>query len=513
MTKNQWRWVAPDGFEYTGDLSTLKTALAEGRLTPSTMVSPPSLGGWLPASEVPELGAGGFAPAAPTAQPLPAFMPEDDMPTVRDNPIPEPLPEAPPVAQAWGTPSAPPVMTPSAPPVQSRAPDAPPELAPAKRLGWGFTIGGAVFGALVLGGIGLLGVIAKSNADKAPDPLASASVAAAPSAAHGSAPAALPKACKAGHAKLLEKSVVPKVPLEAEAVGEGRIAVAFAHEKNQAKALVLAADTLEKQSEKSQESHTAVVGAQAVANADDIELVVDTEHPGLHAARSVVGDKPLRIGATTRGIARTEGDSEPEVVWPLTETDVTAPRIESHAATGHFVALRAGGQAGKLLAGWLSPDGNKKTDLSSPEISAHALGTPTVAVGASGALLLVAAKSEKDSPWQIFAGHAALGAVPDKLSHVALGSGDSPRISPAATALAGGGWLLQYTEGPDDAHSVFVQVLAADLAPKGEPTRVSPQGADAGQGRVFSHGAHAASFFLVSTGDAHELWAAPLDCD
>lgn len=74
MAENEWRWVGPDGFEYTGNLETLKAGLAEGRLPRSTMVSGAHLGGWLPAADVPELEAPRMEPAPVEAAPLPAFQ-------------------------------------------------------------------------------------------------------------------------------------------------------------------------------------------------------------------------------------------------------------------------------------------------------------------------------------------------------------------------------------------------------------------------------------------------------
>lgn len=86
MAENQWRWIGTDGFEYTGNLEKLQAAIREGGVSPTCMVSSAALGGWLPASEVPEL--------AVHEAPLPAFKVEDEAPTMRDNPLPDP-PEAP----------------------------------------------------------------------------------------------------------------------------------------------------------------------------------------------------------------------------------------------------------------------------------------------------------------------------------------------------------------------------------------------------------------------------------
>ena len=108
-------------------------------------------------------------------------------------------------------------------------------------------------------------------------------------------------------------------------------------------------------------------------------------------------------------------------------------------------------------------------------------------------------------------GKAKLGRVPERLTAIPLGD-SSARIAPAAAALRDRGWLLQWTERVASGHVVKVRVVDDELAPVGDAVSVSPQGADAGQGRVWVEGDRAVSFFLVSTGESHELWAAPISC-
>lgn len=496
MAENQWRWVGPDGFEYTGDLATLKAGLSEGRLPLSTMVSRAGQDGWLPATDVPELAPAGFAPAPVEPAPLPAFQVEDEAPTRRDNPIPE--------EPAATAPIAPVVPSAAAEPPTARVPALP--AAPSKSAPLLLIVGLVAFGAFVLGGITVLVVVARTG--KGDAPAATAAASAAPSAS-AAAPAAA-RACVATRPGLVARPVFGKIPLEVAAAGKGRVAVAFARTKNEAQVVVLSPDSLDKHAEKRQLSQAPVAGARPLVRADAVELVLDAEEANLRGVRSILGDKPLRIGATQTGIARSAGDGEPEVVWPLSEKDLTPMRVESND-TGHFVALRSGGLGGKVLGGWLGHDGGKKTDFLSPELAASSVGTPAPALGPSTTLLLVAAKPDEASDWQLYAGKAALGQVPSRLAPLAL-PGAAARISPAAFALPSGGWLLQWTEGPDAAHVVKVQRLDAELAPIGAAVTVSPQGSDAGQGRLWSDGERAVSFFLVSTGSSHELWAAPLSC-
>lgn len=472
MAENQWRWIGTDGFEYTGNLEKLQAAVREGGVSPTCMVSSAALGGWLPASEVPEL--------AVHEAPLPAFKVEDEAPTMRDNPLPDP-PEAP----------TEPATVRRGPTQRSNAP---------------LVIGLLVLGLFVLGGLGGVSLWLAGRPEPVPSP--SASAAASSSAAPSSGVA---RACAAGRARLISKPAHGRVPLEVAAAGKGRVAVGFARTRTEAEVVVLAADTLDEQSKKRQPSKAPVTSVQPRLVGDSVELVVDSEESNLGDARTLLGDEPLRIGAAPRGIARRSGDSEPDVVWPLNEKELTPARVDSHPSAGHFVALRSGGPAGKVLAGWLAANGDKSTELLAPELPAAIAGTPVPVVGRANALLLVAAKPSEAADYQLFAGKSVAGKVPERLSSLALGDGGA-RISPAAAALGDRGWLLQWTARTPTGHAVEVRVLDDALTPVGSTLTVSPQGADAGQGRVWVEGERAVSFFLVSTGEQHELWAAPLSC-
>ena len=486
MAEKQWRWIGADGFEYTGSLETLGTALRDGRASPTSMVSGPTMDGWLPASDVPELA---LAEAS-----LPAFRVEDDAPTMRDNPLPESLEPEPPAAEPE------PAAARASSPRSSRTP---------------------LMVALAVVGLGLvlaLGATVLVIASRTQGSTTVSSVADTPSlGAPSSSPAAarvlppLSTRCVASRARRVSKPAYGKVPFEVAAVGKGRVAVGFARTVSQAELVVLAADTLAEQSKKLQPSKTPIIGAQPVVRGDSVELAVDTEESNLEGARSVIGVDPLRIGAAPMGIARRAGDSEPDVVWPLTEKDLTPVRVESHRSAGHFVTLRAGGQSGKVRAGWLAVNGDKTTELLTPELDATTVGTPVPVLGAQDALILVAAKPSEAAEFQIYAGKAKLGRVPERLTAIPLGD-SSARIAPAAAALRDRGWLLQWTERVASGHVVKVRVVDDELAPVGDAVSVSPQGADAGQGRVWVEGDRAVSFFLVSTGESHELWAAPISC-
>jgi hypothetical protein len=85
-------------------------------------------------------------------------------------------------------------------------------------------------------------------------------------------------------------------------------------------------------------------------------------------------------------------------------------------------------------------------------------------------------------------------------------------ISPALSAIAGGRWLMQWTEGASGQYQVRVQTLTSDLIAFGSPQLVSPKGANAGQGIVAPFEKGALSLFILTTAGHDELWGASLSC-
>jgi hypothetical protein len=364
----------------------------------------------------------------------------------------------------------------------------------------------------VLASIAGLGAYANNAAKKIQDvpmePLGGASASAQPAA-----PAAPQKlACHAAPAKELAKPVFGKVPLEVVEAGEGKIAIGFAASKDKAHALIVSLDDLEKGAAKAEDSDAPIAGVVPVVKGGDLEIEVDADKKDLHAAKTVSGEKPFTLGSTHDGIVKKDGNGAPETIWAGGEGDVTVPRVETLEGAGHFVAFRRGGQSGKLEAGWLEPDGDKKTDLVSPKLDATSVGTPSAAVSKEGVILLAAGRNDAKAPWHIFAGHSEPGAVPSELKQLELGDAATSRISPTAASLGHGQWLLQWTEGAEDAHVVRVVPLDDKLTPMSEPVTVSAQGADSGQGLIYSSGKSSVALYLVSTGDSHELWGSVVTC-
>lgn len=234
------------------------------------------------------------------------------------------------------------------------------------------------------------------------------------------------------------------------------------------------------------------------------------------AARVVDATPPFSIGVVAGGVARRLGDDDPSVVWPFDDVaSMTVPRLVSVPGVGHAVTFRRGDRAGHVLFGWLTSKGERKSKLVEVNAGADQLGTPTIAAGAHAVVVAFAARHGADSPWGVVLSLVRDGEMPGAVVHfeVPAGGPGGDAISPSATAIGNGRWLVQWTEGSSGNRVVRAETLAPDLSPASDPVNLSPPGVNAGQAALFSRGDTAAILFYVQRErGAHELWGASLDC-
>jgi hypothetical protein len=84
---------------------------------------------------------------------------------------------------------------------------------------------------------------------------------------------------------------------------------------------------------------------------------------------------------------------------------------------------------------------------------------------------------------------------------------------PALAAFDPVGFLLQWTEGVPGAQSIVAKVYDDELHSDQAPMELSPSGRDAHHGSVFVVGHRVFSFFMVRSGENHELWGTSLLCE
>jgi hypothetical protein len=504
---DEWRWIGPDGFEYSGSKEKLCEALSGGRLVPSTPVWREGLEAWVAAESVPEL-----AEELPP-QPLPAFALESQP----FAPTPE-MKTPPPIgisadavvvaAPGAGMKIVAPAPLPAAPAVQA------PRAVPVRRRIW--LLGLAAPALLAAAALGLwwgAGAIAEFRAKKA-----ASTASALPVSASAAVPAAVapPARCAATRSKQLAKTVFGRVPISLSgSLDQARLGIGFAETRTLARALLVNPESLDVEREASLTSATPIVSAAATLDQKQLGVMVDADDARLRLARTFGPERSSKIGIAPDGIAVLDRAGQLHTLWKSdARADYTVPRIESSSHAGHFVALRRGGLRGQIVGGWLAADGAARSELASVAIQSEQLGTPSAAIGKSGVLLAAAARPNEQAAWDVLLGAAPFGKVPERLTPLALRRlSESERMSPAAAALADGRWALQWTERTPGGHVVRVGLLDHKLEPLTEPVTVSPAGAESGQGELWAAGpARMLSLYLVKAGAGHGLWASIVDC-
>jgi hypothetical protein len=239
---------------------------------------------------------------------------------------------------------------------------------------------------------------------------------------------------------------------------------------------------------------------------------VDRSGTALHGARTVAPD--LAIGIAGTDLVRAKG-GQTSVIFPLAAADkLTDPRVATSPA-GHLVTFRRGGLSGRVLYGFLAPDGSPQGELSTLEVPGVQMsGTPDAAIGAKGGLIAFAGRASADVPWRVQLAAVSRDAGPVlKTFETPPGGEGGGSIAPSVSRLGADGWILQWTEGTTGQYQVRLQRLSARLEAVGEPRLASPKGANAGQGAVVAVGNRVLSVFVQTTAGHDELWGASLKCD
>jgi hypothetical protein len=369
-------------------------------------------------------------------------------------------------------------------------------------------IGLALLAGVVLVLVGGVVVLVVTRLQK---PIESTSTSAAPSA---TSVAARPPGCELqSPAARLSPAVHRSVPPAFAELDAGRrVAVGIAETPKNAVGLVVTLDTLDVTKRFEDAGTELLYGVVPFAAARAPSFSVDRAGGALRGARTVAPD--LAIGLAGGDLVRTRGGATTVVFAQAASDKVTDPRIATSTA-GHLVTFRRGGLSGRVLYGWLAPDGSPKGELSTLAVAGVTLsGTPDAAVNAKRGVVAFAGRATADAPWRVQLVAVSQGAAPaPKAFETPPGGSGAGSIAPAVSRLGDDGWILQWTEGTTGQYQVRVQELSASLDPVGEPRLVSPKGANAGQGAVFAVGDRVLSVFVQTTAGHDELWGAILRCD
>jgi len=409
-------------------------------------------------------------------------------------------------AQKWPVPAPTPV-----PPAPMQQPVYPSYAPPKKSSALPLVLGGLfVFGLLGAAAAGGLFFFKPWESSKAPKDDGKA-------AASASAPIAAPSAPEvhctiAREAKRLAPSIVVGVPPYVAPISDSAVAVGIAETANTGGGLEVSLDSLDVRHSFTAPPGSKIVGVVPLAS-EKGAFVVDRDGGSLGVPHTVDAASPFVLGFGPRGYARQTKDGKTTDIWEgVSATEkATEARVASVEKVGHIVTFRTGGQ---VRAGWVDPDGTKKTDLTAIDAQGTRFGSPNVAVNDESALVTFAARDGNDSPWTVQLASAKHGLVPNKAKTFALppGGPGGDAIAPVAAGLPGGHWLLQWTEGSSGSREVRAQVLDDKFEPVGDALRVSAAGKEAGQGVVTVVGERALSLQLVKGSSSYELWGTALSC-
>jgi hypothetical protein len=324
-----------------------------------------------------------------------------------------------------------------------------------------------------------------------------------------------PTACASGASKKLAESAALSVtPVVTEAPGGGHVAIGFAAGPSRAIGMSVDVSTLDVTQELDESGPKRIHGVVPSTASGKLSFIVDRESAPLRFARSIDTEPRMMVGMAARGFSQWTRGKHPALVWPGDgDEPITEPRVASTRA-GHAVTFRRGGQSGKLLVGFIGADGSPASGLEAITFDGL-LGTPSIGQSDERVVVAFAGRKDAESPWGIHLVPLEAGrpsSAPVAFHALDMAPGDSA-ISPAISGLGDDAWLLQWTEGSAGTYRVRVQVVDRGFRPLGQAVTVSPAGANAGQGTLWTRGGRGVSVFVVTTSERNtELWGASLTC-
>lgn len=364
----------------------------------------------------------------------------------------------------------------------------------------------ALSGALL---VALLALVLSRSQSKSPTPEVRPQASNEPAPSPPKAPPGCRLALPAARiAESVERSVPPYV---AKLEKEAALALGMAESKSKGLGLRVDPSTLDVLPAFEEEGKDAVRGVVPLTRSGSLTFFVDRDDRALRSAHTIDAVPPFTLGVSDAGFSRVVAGSA-SLIWQLDPSaKITEPRSAQLADYGYGVTFRRGGQSGAVLLGFVSNDGEKKSELAEVPAAPKFLGTPVIAGSSAGALIAFAGRDAPNAAWKLFVSQALPGKAPSPARELTAGSGGGA-ISPTLAALSGGRWLVQWTEGSSAQYHVHVQSFAADLSPIGQSIAVSPKGANAGQGALANFADGALTLFILTTAGHDELWGATLAC-
>ena len=334
----------------------------------------------------------------------------------------------------------------------------PPARAPARRLRTPVLLG---VGLALAGGVASLFILWSATGEQANVALKRGTPRPPALVATAAPAAATIESCSAqGTSVDVSERVAPGTTLHLSGAGAGRVAVGVTSTEKSGLGLVLALDPL------AVEARSVLADPVHVAGVvpDGSKFSTDRWTRRVHAEGS------FSLGMTPSGFSRIADDGSQATLWPgQSSAVISRPVVESAGPAGLAVAFRRGADgAATIRVGWLSPRGERSSELGTLSVASGTVDTPTLAVNGGRMVVAYAARQPLESPWGIELGAARTGELPVATQRFSGGDPRKDQQRPALSPLPGGRWLLAWAEGDRaSGRRIRAQLLDASLAPLG----------------------------------------------
>lgn len=291
---------------------------------------------------------------------------------------------------------------------------------------------------------------------------------------------------------------------------DGRIALGFAQTGRIAAGVTLDPQSLAINRLYSDNQTSPLWSVTPVVTASDVKFRVSRAASTLRSTVSLPTDPPLFFGLNREGFAaRGDADLTDRLIWKSEWDTISMPDVALTSDGNSLVALRAGGERGKLLLGKLTSSGQAAGELAPLTTGPLRIDPPALLVTEKQVLVTYAA-GDKPVRDKLFVAASPRNALPTTAKEVL--QGDQGIVSPTLARAGESAFAVQYTRGIAGKQEVVTSLLNANLDPSGEPLAVSPAGRDAYEGVIVEQGGQLLSLYFVRQEFGHELWASHLTC-
>jgi hypothetical protein len=216
------------------------------------------------------------------------------------------------------------------------------------------------------------------------------------------APAATPAPAGCGivqpAARLASSVHRPVAPLVTAAIDGTRASIGFAEAENDAVGITVDLVTLDVERVFRQVERAKVRFVVPLA-LDSKRSMVDRDDGKTQALRSVDTEPPFGLGTSERDWVRATGRST-GVLWAGEAGEKTTDPHVASGPSGHLVTFRRGGLSGRVLYGFLGPDGSAKGELRFVDApGVRFSGTPDAALGEKSWLVAFAGRATPEEEW------------------------------------------------------------------------------------------------------------------